>query len=590
MSRTVIDPVTRAGGQLRIEADTSAGAVTHAWVSATMFRGIERVLVGRDPRDAWLMAQRVCGTCTGVHALASVRAVENALGIVIPRNARLIRNVMAGTLLVRDHAMVLYQRALPDWVDFKAAAAADPVEASRLAKAASAWPNSGSEHLKAVRDRIAGVIDSGQPGPFGGDWWGHPAYAISPEQSLVLVSHMLDALDWQRDFMRIEALLGGKDPHPQTYLVGGMSLAPPWGGPAASKSRQHPQVPDHNAPLALSTEGLDLVGALIADARKFVEQVLVPDTLVIAAAYPEYATLGGGSTSFLSFGEYPQDEAKSPTRLMPNGRLVGGRLQASLPADESGVSESVLHSWYAYSNGDDALRRPFEGELNPQYTGSVPLKALDTAGKYSWIKAARYDGIVTETGPLARVLVGAANGQNETRLALAKILEQTGLPQEALESTIGRFLARAVEAQVMVRQLDGWVWGLRTNLSTGDVAIASVEMWDQASWPSEADGHSIGEGPRGSVGHWMSIKDGRVSRYQIVDGSTFNASPRDALSQAGPLEIALVGAPVADPARPVELMRIVHSLAPCAACAAHVISNHAGTGPVLRVHAAEAVR
>jgi len=590
MSRIAIDPVTRAGGQLRVEAEVSSGAVTEAWVSGTMYRGIEAVLHGRDPREAWLLAQRVCGTCTGVHALASVRAVERALGIVIPKNARLVRNVMGGAILVRDHAMVFYQRSLPDWVDIAAAVTADPVETSRLARAASAWPKSDSEYFKGVRDRLAAILASDQKGPFGGGWSGHPAYRLTPEQSLLLMAHMLEALDWQRDFLRIEALLGGKDPHPQTYLVGGMALAPPWGGPKASKTRQHPQVPDHNAPVALSDEGLDLIASLIADARAFVDQVLVPDVKLLVAAYPDYAQIGAGPNSYLAFGDYPQDETRDPVQFLTGGRLVEGNLEGAKPVDQSDVAESVQHAWYAYPDGDDSLHQPVNGVTAPAFNAQLPLTQLDGGGKYTWIKAARYNGLVMETGPLARVLVGAANGQNEIRLALSRVLEETTLGIESMASVVGRLLARMIESQVMVRQLDGWVWELRQNLATGDVAIANIELWDPVSWPSGAQGWSLGEGPRGAVGHWLSIKDGYIDAYQIVDGSTWNGSPRDALGLPGPLEVALVGVPVADAGQPIEIQRVIHSIAPCAACAAHVLDPRPGAGRALSVHAREATR
>ena len=590
MTPIAIDPVTRVGGQLRVEVELDGGAVSHAWVSSTMLRGFESLLVGRDPRDAWLMAQRICGTCTGVHALASVRAVERALVISVPKNARLIRNILGGTMLVRDHVMAFYQKALPDWVDVQSASTADPVATARLAADTSPWPANSSAYFTDVRTRIDALLRSGQPGPFGGDWWGHPAYRLSPEQNLLLVAHMLEALEWQRGFLRIEALLGGKDPHPQTYLVGGMSVAPPWGGPAAAKNRQHPQVPDRNAPMALSTEGLDLMSSIIGTAKTFVDQVLTPDVMLLARAYPEDLTRGGGVSSYLSFGEFPQDEAKSAQLFFPNGRLMEGKLEASQPAEEGDVAESLKHAWYAEPDGADGLVRPVSATLEPTYTGSVPLTALDGAGKYSWTKAARYDGLPIEAGPLARALVGVANGQNEITLALSTVVNELGVGVDGLRSTLGRHLSRAVEAEVVSRSLDSWIWELRSNLATGDVAVATNELWDPATWPSEAEGWSLGEGPRGAVAHWVAIKDGRIARYQVVDGSTWNTSPRDGLSLPGPLEKALEGIPVEDQARPIEVMRVIHSFAPCAACAAHVCGPAAAAGPGVHVHSREAVR
>ncbi len=592
MTRIVVDPVTRANGQMRVDAETVGGYVGSAWVSAGTFRGIETVLVGRDPRDAWLLAQRICGTCTGVHALASVRAVEQGLGIVIPVNARLIRSIMAASMMVRDHVMVLYQRSLSDWMDISLAVTADPVATARLATGQSAWANSTSAWFKEVKDRLAGVLGSEQRNPFGGGWAGHPAYRLTPEQSLLLAAHMLEALDWQADFLRLEALLGGKDPHPQTFLVGGMAVAPPWGGPAASQTRQHPQVPDRNAPPPLSQEGLDLLAGLIQGARMFVDQVFVPDTVMLANAYPEYATIGAGPGNYLCNGEFPQDQSAKPVMFFPAGRLMEGNLEGSQPVSHEDIGESVQHAWYTYPNGDDALTRPVDGLTDPMFTATLPLTQLDGDGKYTWSKAPRYNGLPMETGPLARVLVGAANGQTEIRLALARLLERTGLGPKGTTGVLGRMLARAVETDVLSRELDGWVWELRSSLATGDVSVASVELWDPNAWPDEFAGWSAGEGPRGSVNHWVHVKNKYVDAYQVVDGSTWNASPRDVLAMAGPLESSLVGTPVADAAQPLEILRVVHSIAPCAACAAHVHDPRAGGDTVVSVRATapEAVR
>jgi Ni,Fe-hydrogenase I large subunit len=591
MARITIDPVTRAGGHLRIEADVAGGSVTGAWVSATMFRDLESVLRGRDARDAWLLADRICGTCSGVHALASVRAVEQALGIVIPPNARMIRNVLAGTQLVRDHVLGLYQRQGPDWVDARAALSADPAATSQLARAQSQWPKSGVSYFAGVRDRLAAVIDSDQPGLFANGPWGHPAYRLSPEQNLLLLAHLLEALDWQRSLMRIHALLGGKDPHPQTYLVGGMALAPPWGGPTPPVTREHPQVPDRDAPIALSEAGITLVAGLITEAQDFVEQVFVPDVRLLAAAYPEWGALGMAGGDFLAWGDYPEKDGADAALFLPRGRLAGGNVNLSMEADPNSVAETVAHAWFADAAGAPALRRPGEGETTPAWSGiALPLTTLEGADKYSWIKAARYDGRPTETGPLARMLVGAANGQPEIRQALERMLADTGLTLAILPSVLGRMLARAVEAQVVVRQTGSWLAELKANLATGDVAVADITRWDQSSWPSEAEGHSIGEGPRGAVGHWVRIKGGVIDAYQVVDGGTWNASPRDATGDPGPLEAALVGIPVADPARPIEIQRVVHAFAPCAACAAHLVDPR-DTGPLeIRVRAGEGTR
>jgi [NiFe] hydrogenase large subunit/hydrogenase large subunit len=381
---------------------------------------------------------------------------------------------------------------------------------------------------------------------------------------------MLEAFDWQADFSRIQTLLSGKEAHPQTYLVGGMSLAPPWGGPTASKTRQHPQVPDHNAPVALSDEGIGLMRGLVATARTFVDQVFVPDTTMLVAAYPEWVAIGSGPGSYLANGEFPLDDGADSTQLLPGGRLMDGNLQRAEPVSEAGVGETVVHAWYTYNNGDEALKRPFEGETVPNWTGEIPLAQLSDGAKYTWIKAARYEGRVMETGALSRVLVAAANGQSEVRSTLGRHLTAAKVAPASMTGALGRMIARCVEAEVIARKLDAWLWELKSNLATGDVTVANIELWDPASWPDEAEGWSLGEGPRGAVGHWLRIKNAIVDHYQVVDGSTWNASPRDALGLPGPIEAALVGLEVADPAQPVELLRVIHSFAPCAACAAHV--------------------
>jgi hydrogenase large subunit len=576
VTRIVIDPVTRAGGPLRVEADVTAGKVTAAYASATMFRGMEAVLKGRDPRDAWLLAQRICGTCTGAHALASVRAVEHALGVAIPPNARLIRNLMAGIVLVRDHVMTLYLRNLPDWVDASVAITADPLATSRLARERSAWLASEPTRFAALRDRLAAEVNSGRPGMFAAAFAGHPAYRLSPEESLLLLAHALDALDWQRELMRAHTLFGGKEAHPQTYLMGGMALVPPWGGPEVSRTRQHPQVPDRSAPLALGDTGLALVRTQLDAARTFVEQVVIPDTLLLMEAYPDWLATGAGPGSYLCAGDFPQDDALSPALLFPNGKLAQGNLERSEPAVEAAVTEMVQHAWYQDPDGDSTPRPPAKGVTEPAYTSGVPLAQLDGSAKYTWVKAARVDGLAMETGPLARVLVGAANGQAEISDALGRLLTQTGLTRSDILGTLGRSLARAVELDVMTTALRGWLDDLEVSLGTGDLAVASMELWDPVSWPSEAEGASFAEGPRGSIGHWVRIRDAVIDHYQVIDGSSWNLSPRGSLGLAGPVEAGLAGVDVADPAQPVELLRVIHSFAPCAACAAHVATGSGG--------------
>ena len=571
MARTVIDPVTRAGGGLRVELDIAGGAIHEAWVSGTMFRGLEAALKGRDARDAWLLADRICGTCSGVHALASVRAVEASLGVSIPANARLIRNLLAGTLMVRDHVLGFYQAEGPDWVDLRAAAGADPYATARLAQAQSDRPGATPEAFKTARDRLAALTAADAPGAMGRGWWGHPAYRLSPEESLLIAAHHIEALDWQRNLMRIHALLGGKDPHPQTYLVGGMAVAAPWGGPKGQTGRDHPKVPDRNAPDALSTAGLLLVEGILAATRSFIDQVYLPDVRLMAKAYPDWAAIGVGLGAYLSAGEFPVDAGEGAARFLPEGRLQVGKLLSPQPVDGRAIGETIVHAWYASTSGDTAIEGPAASAATPAWPNlALPLTTLENAAKYSWIKAPRYEGLPMETGALARVLVAAANGRQEIATSLAGLLTDVGLTMEHMPGVLGRMLARAVEADVVCRQASTWLADLRTNLAAGDLAVADVTWWDPSSWRSETDGFSLGEGPRGTVGHWVGIRDGLITSYQVVDGSTWNASPRDDSGGLGPIESALAGVTLADPARPIEALRVIHSFAPCGGCASHV--------------------
>ena len=579
MARIAIDPVTRVGGHLRIEADVVGGEVRDAWSAGTMFRGLELVLRGRDPRDAWMIADRVCGTCTGVHALASVRAVEDALGITIPDNARLVRNILAATLAVRDHIVRFYLAQLPDWADTTVALGADPAAASALARSMSDWPKSSASYFAGVRDRLAASTSSGQAGPFGASFAGHPGYRLSPELSLVLLAHAIEALDWQRDFMRIHTLLGGRDPHPQSYLVGGVSLTPPWGGPPARRAGEHPQLPDRNTPSALSDAGLTLIKDLISKAQTFISWVLMPDMLRLAEAYPDWGKTGGGSGSYLAFGDYPGAAVETGKLYLPRGRILGGNLASLSEMNATSVAESVAASWYADEAGGEP-RRPVNGRTDPAYSGpALPLTSLEGAARYSWLKAPRYNGQPMEVGPLARMAVAYADGQVDVRAAMNTALTTLGLEPAELFSTLGRMLARTVETKVMAKQADAWLLDLQANFAGGDLALVDGGSWDPGSWPASAEGSSLGEGPRGAVGHWVSIHDGVIGDYQIVDATTWNASPRDETGTRGPLEQALVGTRVADPGQPLEILRTVHSFDPCVACAVHVFDPRAG-GPI----------
>jgi hydrogenase large subunit len=577
MSRLAIDPVTRVGGHLRIEVEMDGGAVTDAWSSGTVFRGMEAILAGRDARDAWLLAQRVCGLCTGTHALASVRAVERALGLTVPTNARLLRDLLAGSQFVLDHVIHFYHLQAVDWVDTAAALKADP--AATAAYLASAGQPGTAATVGAARDRIAASVAAGGTGALSTAFAGHPAYELRPEVGLAILVHYLDALDWQRRFMRIQALIGGKSPHPQTFLVGGMAVAPVWGGPSRGGSGEHPVLTPEESPGALSEAGLAEMADLIASARTFIDQIHLPDVLALARAYPEWSKLGVGIGNYLSFGEFPIEDAASPALFLPRGRLMDQNAETVEDVYEQGVAESVEHAWYASDAGGELIR-PTAAGPSPRYDGPTPpYTTLEGADGYSWIKAPRFEGQPMEVGPLARMLVAAGQGQDDVRRALGSAVSSLRIETKDLMSTLGRVITRAVEAKVIVDRLAGWHDELVANLATGDLTVVDASLWDPATWPSTVEGWSLGESPRGAVGHWVGIKDGRIEHYGIVDATTWNASPRDRIGWRGAIETALPGTPVADAARPLEILRTVHSFDPCAACAVHRF-DPAGGSPV----------
>ena len=557
MSRVVVDPVTRIEGHLRIEAEVNGHEVTDAWSSGTMFRGIELILRGRDPREAWIWAQRICGVCTTVHALASVRAVEDAVGVEIPDNARLVRNLIAGSQNVQDHIIHFYHLHALDWVDVTLALKADPAKTSQIAQSISDWPKSSTVYFKAVQERIKNLVASRQLSLFSSGDWGHPAYQLPPEVNLLAVAHYIEALELQRNFIRIHAVLGGKNPHPQTYLVGGMATAI-----------------DGNEPEAvINPERITLMNELVATAQTFVKQVYLPDVLAVAGVYRDWFQRGEGLGNFMAYGDYPSGSIKDPASfLFPRGIILNRDLATVHPLDPKNVTEYVTHSWYEYSDGDQVAKHPSQGETKPKYSGpKPPYEFLKTDEKYSWLKAPRYDDKPMEVGPLARTLVAYASGNAEIKKRVDGTLAKLNLPATALYSTMGRIAARALEADYMVDTLPVWIQQLNDNMAHGDVRIHNGDKWDPDTWPKSCQGFGLEEAPRGSLGHWIEIENKKIVNYQAVVPSTWNAGPRDAHGQRGAYEAALLKTPIADPERPLEILRTVHSFDPCLACAVHVV-------------------
>jgi Ni,Fe-hydrogenase I large subunit len=487
-----------------------------------------------------------------------VRAVEDALGIKVPTNARIIRNIIDAIQFVQDHVVHFYHLHALDWVDIVSALDADPEATSKLAQSISDWPNSSASYFKGVQDKVGKFVASGQLGIFANAYWGHPAYKLPAEANLMAVAHYLEALDWQREVIKAHAILGAKNPHLQTYLVGGMSTPV-----------------DPNSPVAINANRIAELRQLFAKAKLFVEKVYLPDVLAIAPFYLDWAGLGEGIGNFMSYGDIPlvdDYDVNSPTDMFfPRGIILDRDLSKIHPLDPEKINEYVTHSWYNYDDESKGLH-PSVGETKPNYTGpQPPYDMLDTDKKYTWLKAPRYDEKAMEVGPLARMLIGYVSGNERVKYWVDAVLTKLDVPATVLFSTLGRIAARCVETMILAEKLDEWTLDLAANIATGDLAIHEQAHWDPATWPAECMGWGFTEAPRGALGHWIHIKDGKIENYQAIVPSTWNASPRDAKGTPGAYEAALIGTPVADPEQPVEILRTVHSFDPCMACAVHVL-------------------
>ncbi|PZA11248.1 hydrogenase 1 large subunit [Rhodopseudomonas palustris] len=569
--RVVVDPVTRIEGHMRVEVNVDSNNVIRNAVSTgTMWRGIEVILKNRDPRDAWAFTERICGVCTGTHALTSVRAVENALDIKIPENANTIRNIMQLTLQVHDHVVHFYHLHALDWVDIVSALSADPKATSTLAQSISSWPLSSPGYFKDLQTRLKKFVESGQLGPFKNGYWGHAAYKLPPEANLMAVAHYLEALDFQKEIVKIHTIYGGKNPHPN-WLVGGVPCAINIDGTGAVG--------------AINMERLNLVSSIIDQMVTFVDQVYLPDVQAIASFYKDW-TYGGGLSgkSVMSYGDIPEhaNDYSDASLKLPRGVILNGNLKEVLPidlADPNQVQEFVTHSWYKYPDETKGLH-PWDGvtvphyELGPKSKGTkTRIEALDEEAKYSWIKSPRWKGNAVEVGPLARYIIGYAQNKAEFREPTEKLLTDLGLPVTALFSTLGRTAARALEAQWAAHQLRYFQDKLIATLKAGDSSTANVDKWKPETWAKDVKGVGFTEAPRGALGHWVKIKDGKIDNYQAVVPTTWNGSPRDPKGGIGAFEASLLDTPMADPNQPLEILRTLHSFDPCLACSTHVMSE-----------------
>jgi hydrogenase large subunit len=574
--RIVVDPVTRIEGHLRIEAETdSENRITSAYSSGTMVRGLEIVMKGRDPRDAWAFAQRICGVCTLVHGMASIRSVENALDYPIPQNAQLIRNLMSGAQYIHDHVMHFYHLHALDWVDVVSALKADPKATSELAQSISKYRNSSPGYFSDVQTKVKNLVESGQLGIFANAYWGHPEYKLPPEANLMAVAHYLDALAWQRDVSKLHAVFGGKNPHPN-FVVGGAPTAFS-GGPSG------------NGQTTMNDLGMSIVRDAIIQMQEFVDQVYVPDTLAFATISNDWFERAEGVGKFLTCGDFPAEGHGDPSSyLIPSGVILDRDLSKIHPldlTDPEQVQEFVSSSWYDYEGGKDVGLHPWDGETKLNYTGpKAPYKFLDVEKDYSWVKSPRWRGRPMEVGPLARVLMLYASGHEPTKELATMALTQLDLPLTAMFSTMGRTAARTLETKIIADNMMTWYDNLMANLVSGDLSTFNEDLWHPKSWPKQAKGVGYMEAPRGALTHFTVIEDGKLSNYQAVVPTTWNAGQRDAQGQPVPYEAALMdNHQMYDVNQPLEILRTIHSFDPCLACAVHMVGPDGEKGVTVKI-------
>jgi len=555
-TRIVVDPITRIEGHLRVEAVVENGVITDAFSSGTMVRGLEKILIGRDPRDAWAITERVCGVCTTVHALASVRSVEDALGVAVPPTAELIRNIMLTTQYVQDHVIHFYHLHALDWVDIVNALKADPKKAAELAQSFSQWDKNTPAYFTDVQNKIKAFAASGL-GIFNNGYWGHPAYKLPPEVNLIGVAHYLDALEWQKEVVKIHAVFGGKNPHPN-YLVGGV-----------------PCSINVNEVAAINGERLNLVAHQIAKADEFVNQVYIPDLLAVASFYKDWANYGGGLHNYLSYGEFPTKGYNHPESFKyARGAVLNRDLSNVYPVnvkDSQEIKEYIAHSWYDYDGGNTEGIHPWAGETNINYSGpKPPFETLAGFDKYSFLKTPRWKDNPMEVGPLARLLVSYASGHEDVKEVVGSVLGKLNVPVAALFSTLGRTAARGIDAALAMVWLKEFYGDLIDRVKINEVSTHNGEKWEPKTWPADCQGVGMVEAPRGSLAHWIKIHNGAIDNYQLVVPTTWNGSPRDAKNQHSSFEASLIGTPVAKIDQPVEIIRTIHSFDPCLACAVHL--------------------
>ncbi|MEA4909680.1 MAG: nickel-dependent hydrogenase large subunit, partial [Anaerolineaceae bacterium] len=491
---------------------------------------------------------------------ASTRMVENAVGVDkrIPALGVAMRNLLLGAQFLHDHVVHFYHLHALDWVDVVSSLNADPAETSLIQQKISPWPNSSPAYFAGVQSKVQEIVDSGQLSIFANAYWGHPAYKLPPEINLLAVAHFLEALDWQKDAVKIHTIFGGKNPHPN-FVVGGV-----------------PMPIDLNSDTALNAERLSIISDSIDKMIAFVDQVYLPDLLAIAPYYLEYGGLGEGLGNFLTWGEFPGEDNRDTSQfLVPRAVILNrdlSHIEEPDPRDFERMQEFVAHSWYQYNDGDQAGLHPWRGETAFNYTGpKPPYDLLEVEQKYSWLKAPRWAQTPVEVGPLARVLAMYAGGHAQTQELVGAVLQTLDVPITAVFSTLGRTAARAIETKVFADAMRSTYNDLVAEIKAGNTQTFNGEKWEPLSWPAHAEGFGFMEAPRGALGHWIVISNGKIENYQMVVPTTWNGSPRDHQGQPGAYEASLVGTPLAKPEWPLEILRTIHSFDPCMACAIHMV-------------------
>ena len=544
MTRSVIDPITRIEGHLRVEMEVENGVVADAWVSGGCFRGMELVVQNRTPEDAAQIVERICGVCPVSHAHASSIAGDKAYGITISNNARIVRNLLEGAQFLHSHILWLYNLAALDYVNPLNALQANVDDAYAVA-----LENGLALHsdLNQLYEKLAAFADNGQLSIFSGNWFdadGGEAYVDNPEANLILTSHYLEALKMQARSSEMAALLGGKMPHVMTSIPGGNMWVP-------------------------TESKLDDLLAMATEVRDWVNDTVLADTVMLAKLYPEVLTFGKGCGRYIAWGVFEGPDwpyGDNYTEQMLNRYLPMAVLDEQFQASdvqENLITEYMGRSWYKGS----------ETYTSPYFVTDPDFTEYNVDDRYSWVKAPAYDGKPMEAGSMARIFAAYVRGVPFIKEQVDAVLGILGAKPgdlAAFQSTLGRTAIRQIETIYIANLMVEWVNELAEAIKGGD----SEYFREPARLTGEGTG--FWEAPRGALYHSEKVVDGKIEGYQIIIPSTWNLAPINGDGEHGPLEQALIGVPVADIEKPINALRTVHSFDPCSACAVHVTER--GTG------------